>query len=205
MKEKTIEDVRLHCLDNGYTKEDMGKICSFLYGKGLKHRKETIRFLVGDGTFDDFMDWFDDVELPPVGDFIHTKDGGNYQVITSDDKKIVVIDANAHAKVLLYSDVERMCTEEEADELYEGLIAKGLIYCPDCERLEATSDLDLVLGKIEELEEANSNDEDIAGVVESLRNLCTWLDILETDEENKYRIVSILEDLAMYVNGDDEE
>jgi hypothetical protein len=205
MKEKTIEDVRLHCMDNGYTKEDMGKICSFLYGKGLKHRKETIRFLVGDGTFDDFMDWFDDIELPPVGNYIHTKDGGNYKIITSCGEKIVVIDADANAKVLNDADVERLCTAEEIIELYEGLMANGLIVCPDCERLEATSDLDLVLGNIEELEEANPNDEDMAGVVESLRNLCTWLDMLETDEENKYRIVSILEDLAMYVNGDDEE
>lgn len=205
MKEKTIEDVRLHCMDNGYTKEAMGKICSFLCGKGLKHRKEAIKFLIGDGTFDDFMDWYEDVELPRVGDFIHTKDGGNYQIITSDDKKIVVIDAAANAKVLNNDDIERRCTEEESMALYEGLIAKGLIYCPDCERLEATSDLDLILGKIEELEEANPNDEDIAGVTVALSNLCTWLDMLETDDENEYRIVSILEDLAMYVNGDNEE
>ena len=47
MKEKTIEDVRLHCLDNGYTKEAMNQICAYLCGRGIKGRKEIIKFLEG--------------------------------------------------------------------------------------------------------------------------------------------------------------
>ena len=134
MKEKTIEDVRLHCLENGYTKEAMNQICAYLCGKGIKGRKEIIKFLVGDGTYGDFLEWFENDEVA----------------------------------------------------------------------IEAASDLDPILCKIEALEEANPCDEDIEGVVEKLRNLCTWLDVLETDKENKQRIVSILEDLAMYMNDNEE-
>lgn len=205
MKEKTIEDVRLHCLDNGYTKEAMNQICAYLCGRGIKGRKEIIKFLVGDGTYEDFLEWFENDEVAIfVGDYIHAKDGGNYQIINLGDKKIVVIDGDAKVKVIAYDDVVRPCTDEEEDDLYDLLEANGLFFCPECEALEATSDLDPILGKIEALEEANPEDEDIAGVVEKLRNLCTWLDILETNKENEQRIVSILEDLAMYMNNNEE-
>lgn len=205
MKEKTIEDVRLHCLGNGYTKEAMIQICAYLCGKGIKGRKEIIKFLVGDGTYEDFLEWFENDEVAMfVGDYIHTKDGGNYQIINLDDKKLVVIDGDAKVKVITYDDVVRPCTDEEEDDLYDLLEANGLFFCPECEALEAASDLDPILCKIEALEAANPCDEDIEGVVEKLRNLCTWLDILETDKENEQRIVSILEDLAIYMNNSEE-
>lgn len=205
MKEKTIEDVRLHCLDNGYTKEAMNQICAYLNGKGIKGRKETIKFLVGNGTYEDFLEWFENDEVAMfVGDYIHAKDGINYQIINLGDKKIVVIDGDAKVKVISYDDVVRPCTEEEEDYLYELLEANGLFFCTECEALEATSDLDPILGKIEALEEANPEDEDIAGAVERMRRLCTWLDVIETNDSNRKRIVSILEDLAIYVNRNEE-
>lgn len=205
MKEKTIEDVRLHCLDNGYTKEAMSQICAYLCGKGIKGRKEIIKFLVGDGTYEDFLEWFENDEVAMVvGDYIHTKDGGNYQIINFDDKKLVVIDGDAKVKVIAYDDIVRPCTNEEGGDLCDLLEANGLCFCPECEALEATSDLDPILDKIEALEEANPDDKDIADLVEQLCNLCTSLDILETDNENKHRIASILEDLATYINNNEE-
>lgn len=205
MKEKTIEDVRLHCLDNGYTKEAMNKICAYLNGKGIKGRKETIKFLVGNGTYEDFLEWFenDEVEIY-VGDYIHAKDGINYQIINLDDKKLVVIDGDAKVKVITYDDVVRPCTEKEEDDLHDLLETHSLFFCPECETLEATNDLDPILSKIEALEEANPEDEDIAGAVERMRRLCTWLDVIETNDSNRKRIVSILEDLAIYMNRNEE-
>lgn len=55
---KTKEQVFSHLKNCGYKKSEISKIMGFLIGNGTKAAKEPVRYLRGDGTFDDFLDWY---------------------------------------------------------------------------------------------------------------------------------------------------
>lgn len=55
---KTIQDVKKHCVDNGYSEKARTQICAFLVGAGLKGTQDVLKFKIGVKTFDDFVKWY---------------------------------------------------------------------------------------------------------------------------------------------------
>lgn len=55
---KTIQEVKKHCVDNGYSEKARTQICAFLVGAGLKSTKDVLKFKIGQKTFDDFVKWY---------------------------------------------------------------------------------------------------------------------------------------------------
>ena len=59
MEKKTLEEIKKHVLENGYKENEMFKICGWLVAKGIKDSKTRICYKAGQGTFDDFVAWFE--------------------------------------------------------------------------------------------------------------------------------------------------
>lgn len=55
---KTIQDVKKHCVDNGYSEKARTQICAFLVGAGLKGTQDVLKFKIGAKTFEDFVKWY---------------------------------------------------------------------------------------------------------------------------------------------------
>lgn len=68
---KTLNEVELHILANGYKMSEIDKICGYLIGTGIKDADVELCFSIGDGTFDEFYAWFNDI---PVGDAADTEE-----------------------------------------------------------------------------------------------------------------------------------
>lgn len=60
---KTKEQVLAHLKSVGYKKSEISKIMGFLIGNGTKTAKELVHYSVGDGTFDDFLNWYQSEEV----------------------------------------------------------------------------------------------------------------------------------------------
>lgn len=70
---KTKEQILAHLKSAGYKQSEIGKIMGFLIGNGTKTPTEAINYRVGNGTFDDFLAWYqseieDEPESCPVCD-----------------------------------------------------------------------------------------------------------------------------------------
>lgn len=61
---KTIEEIKNHVLNNGYTMEDSLRISGYITGIGLKSHKESVVFKIGTGDFHSFMKWFNKIPIP---------------------------------------------------------------------------------------------------------------------------------------------
>lgn len=57
---KTLEEVKGHIYEVGYTEKAIERICGFLIGKELKRENELLRFCKGENEFSDFLNWFKD-------------------------------------------------------------------------------------------------------------------------------------------------
>lgn len=55
---KTKEQILQHLKVAGYKRSEIGKIMGFLIGNGTKTPKEAVRYNVGNGSFDDFLAWY---------------------------------------------------------------------------------------------------------------------------------------------------
>ena len=60
---KTKEQVFAHLKSCGYKKSEISKIMGFLIGNGTKTAKEVVYYMRGEGTFDDFLEWYQSEEL----------------------------------------------------------------------------------------------------------------------------------------------
>lgn len=65
---KTREEVLNHLLENGYTKNAISHILGFMVARELKTVDEKVRYLKGDGSFEDFFRWYNDCDAPIVED-----------------------------------------------------------------------------------------------------------------------------------------
>ena len=59
---KTLNEVELHILTNGYKLSEIDKICGYLIGAGMKDSDTELFFAIGDGTFDEFYVWFNGIQ-----------------------------------------------------------------------------------------------------------------------------------------------
>ena len=55
---KTKDQILAHLKSAGYKRSEIGKIMGFLIGNGTKAPKEAVRYSVGNGSFDDFLAWY---------------------------------------------------------------------------------------------------------------------------------------------------
>jgi hypothetical protein len=55
---KTKEEIINHVHNVGYGKKAMKEICAFMVGAGLKEKAEVIQFKIGEGSFNDFYEWY---------------------------------------------------------------------------------------------------------------------------------------------------
>lgn len=55
---KTKEQVIMHLKVAGYKKSEISKIMGFLIGNGTKAPREIMHYVIGTGTFDDFLAWY---------------------------------------------------------------------------------------------------------------------------------------------------
>ena len=55
---KTIQEVKKHCVDNGYSEKARTQICAFLVGAGLKGTQDVLKFKIGIKNFEDFVKWY---------------------------------------------------------------------------------------------------------------------------------------------------
>lgn len=60
---KTKEEAKKHLFENGYTRDAICRILGFLVGTGTKDINEVFKCLKGDGTFEDFYTWWNDLEV----------------------------------------------------------------------------------------------------------------------------------------------
>ena len=67
---RTLEEVKKHVYEIGYTNEAQLRIDGFLIGVGVKGEYEIIRFKNGVNEFSTFLPWFND----SPGDYFRRKD-----------------------------------------------------------------------------------------------------------------------------------
>jgi hypothetical protein len=86
MKEKTIKEVKQHCLENGYNLKSRTQICAFLVGARLKEIDCAITFKVGNGSFSDFISWFysDNEEM--------NLERGTFVIVEEDSVASIILD-----------------------------------------------------------------------------------------------------------------
>lgn len=81
---KTIEEVKSHIRNVGYSDGARERICGYLVAKGLKDIKEKLSFKLGVRTFEDFVLWFDSekeeheyksTDFICFGDCVHVQKG----------------------------------------------------------------------------------------------------------------------------------
>lgn len=61
---KTKEQILQHLKIAGYKRSEIGKIMGFLIGNGTKTPTEAVYYIVGAGTFDDFLSWYQSEKDP---------------------------------------------------------------------------------------------------------------------------------------------
>jgi hypothetical protein len=59
---KTREEVLNHLLENGYTKNAINHILGFMVARELKTVDEKVKYLKGEGSFEDFFMWYNDCD-----------------------------------------------------------------------------------------------------------------------------------------------
>lgn len=127
MENKSIEQVKEHCLNVGYTHKDMARICGFLVGKGMKKVEEVISFRVGGKTLKDFIEWFESDEFVD-GDYVLLHDKQIGLLIDAVDDNFVFFGSNRVVKVIQGYEIERKCTEMEIEAVNSILDTCGLVY-----------------------------------------------------------------------------
>lgn len=207
MEVKSLEEVRKHCVSNGYETAECGRISGYLVAKGVKSVEEVIKFRIGTRTLQDFIDWFEGTKkFDPTeivcGDCVHLASGRNYQVINVANDDLVVIDGDGCVKVINSNIVERYCTKEEASEVFDLLKANRLAYCYNCEALEPFhSVFEPIEAKVSAL--VHSCNEDELKILDNLMNLIASLEEQCVSDNVALALTSVFEDLAIAMDRDE--
>jgi hypothetical protein len=216
---KTLNEVKKHCSKNGYEKSAMFKICGWLVAKGIKNEKEIIRYKVGDGTFSDFVEWFEsedeyDFEEMERGECIHVEDGVDVMILSPVyDGEFVGITVESTISPFKITEKSRPCTEEEERMVVNALHEKGVHFCPQCEELEpyydsfsSANERLNALADICEKEDVLAGNVVLEEIVECMQGLIPCLQAKDAlDNDIRMEIIALLEDLAMAMCDSDDE
>lgn len=144
---KTLEEVKAHVYENGYTEKAMEKICGFLVGAGIKDEGESLHYKKGDGIWDDFKKWYDN-ELPTnedmkqiaMGSYVCVSDGIYVMALGRVKNNKFVGTDGAHINTYNFDKNTRLCNDEECDIIKKSLLFYGLEY--DLEFIPADTEYD---------------------------------------------------------------
>lgn len=207
---KTLNEIRKHCVDCGYTNEAMLKICGFLIAKEIKGERDVIKYKEGYHNFDFFLQWFNDDEFyfedMERGQCIHIKDGLDVMLLSPCcNNSFVGVTGEGQVSTYLIEDGSRPCTKQESKNLEARLREKGLKFNNDTEELKPYLDeenpIEKKLIKLEELcgdVESGKGSIVLEEIYESLTNILLCLSAEMVDEDAAILCASILEDLAMF-------
>ncbi len=190
---KTLEEIKEHLSEVGYTTKAMLQIESFLIAVEYFTRNEEYTFKRGEKGFEDFMAWLLDNESVDEeyekGDYIHVQDGIDVLCLTE------VIDGffggTNGEKIGQYQlkKESRLCNEDEQATIDAKLKNRGLIYCQECEELEP----------IEPLEENDISSECLDCMEtqchEAIENIIANLHAKEIQNEEKDALIKSLKSL----------
>lgn len=207
---KTILEVQRHCKRNGYDAYNMGKICGWLVAKGIKGENESILFKNGTGKFDDFIKWFNGCEkqegIKP-GDVICID--GNKKVfvmrIVKEDEAVFGIDENRVLGTYNIDENTSICGADERKDFIGELNNAGIEVCDIYTEEEDEEDfLDYISEKIDDLSELPGS-EDHAEIADKITELIDAIYNSEMTDEAVNAVVSILEDVAMFMSDENDE
>lgn len=224
MKQKTMSEIRRHCLCNGYSEYEMGKICGFLIAKGLKSNEEKISYKKGNHKFEDFIKWFEGNDTLKAfevceGDVLALSDDFKVMVITTPNgcgNSFYGMDENNRIVKFSIDEKTSICGKEETDDFIEKLEKDGFsvkdfllgefdIDEEEDEEDEEEDDFsDYVNKKIELLEES-SKDVIVKMLSEVLRCLGRYVGGCDLKQPTKNLLSSIFEDFALALNSHDSE
>lgn len=130
---KTLEEIKEHLSEVGYTTNAMLQIEGFLIGGEHIAPNEEITFKRGEKDFEYFMEWFLDNktidEEYEKGDYIHVEDEVDVLCLSDvEDGKFVGTSGKIIHQYGLTKD-SRFCNEEEIRKVDERLKAHGIAYC----------------------------------------------------------------------------
>lgn len=224
MKQKTMSEIRRHCLCNGYSEYEMGKICGFLIAKGLKANEEKISYKKGSHKFEDFIKWFEENDTLKAfevceGDVLALSDDFKVLVITTPNgfgNSFYGMDENNRIIKFSIDEKTRICGKEEANDFIEklekdGFSVKDFLFGEfDMDEEEEDDDEeeccfpDALLLKIDLLEQMckEGHVKLLAGV---LRHLVHYVDGCTLNETSKTVLSSIFEDFGAALNVHDVE
>ena len=114
---KTIQEVKKHCVDNGYSEKARTQICAFLVGAGLKGTQDVLKFKIGIKTFEDFVKWYNT----------------EAEELVLERGRFVLIDKYAEVPVLIIEVFEDACL------IVSGT---GLFCCVEKEQIIGYADVD---------------------------------------------------------------
>lgn len=226
MKQKTMSEIRRHCLCNGYSEYEMGKICGFLIAKGLKSNEEKISYKKGNHKFEDFIKWFEGNDTLKafevcVGDVLALSDDFKVLVITTPNgcgNSFYGMDENNRIIKFAIDEKTSICGKEEADDFIEKLekdgfsvkyFLRGEFDIDDDDEQEDDDEEeccfpDALLLKIDLLEQM-CKEGHVKLLADVLRHLVHYVDGCTLNEASKIVLSSIFEGLGAELNVHDVE
>lgn len=224
MKQKTMSEIRRHCLCNGYSEYEMGKICGFLIAKGLKSNEERISYKKGNNKFEDFIKWFEGNSTLKAfevceGDVLALSDDFKVLVITTPigcGSSFYGMDENNRIVKFSIDEKTSICGKEETNDFIEKLEKDGFSVK---DFLLGEFDMDdegddeewccctSAFAKIDLLEQL-SKEGHVKLLADVLRHLVHYVDGCTLNEASKELLSSVFEDLGDALNvhdvGNDE-
>jgi hypothetical protein len=227
MKQKTMSEIRRHCLCNGYSEYEMGKICGFLIAKGLKSNEEKISYKQGNHKFEDFIKWFEgNATLKAFevceGDVLALSDDFKVLVITTPNEcgnSFYGMDENNRIVKFSIDEKTSICGKEETNDFIEKLEKDGFSVkdfllgdfdMDDDDDEEEEDDEEecccpnALLLKIDLLEQM-CKEGHVKLLADVLRHLVHYVDGCTLNEASKAVLSSIFEDLGAALNVHDVE
>lgn len=226
MKQKTMSEIRRHCLCNGYSEYAMCKICGFLIAKGLKSNEEKISYKKGNHKFEDFIKWFEGNDTLKAfevceGDVLALSDDFKVLVITTPNgcgNSFYGMDENNRIIKFSIDENTSICGKEETSNFIEKLEKDGFSvkdfllgeFDMDDDNEEEDDDEEeccfpnALLLKIDLLERI-SKERHVKLLAYVLRHLVHYVDGCTLNEASKTVLSSIFEDLGAALNVHDVE
>ena len=162
---KTLEEVKKHLYEVGYTTKSACLIRSFLIGAEIAMLSDELVFKSGLNKFTDFLEWYveDEEEKDELckddvgfGTYLHVQGGIDVIVLSNVyNNEFVALSGKTIVKYFWIEGETRLCTQEEADRIDSFLQKYDIVFCPYCEQFEPFQEHDGLKGLKEDIEALN--------------------------------------------------
>lgn len=162
---KTLEEVKKHLHEVGYTTNSACLIRGFLIGAEIAMLSDELVFKSGLNKFTDFLEWYveDEEEKDELckddvgfGTYLHVQGGIDVIVLSNVyNNEFVALSGKTIVKYVWIEGETRLCTQEEADKIDSFLQKHDIVFCPYCEQFEPFQEHDGLKGLKEDVEALN--------------------------------------------------